>query len=210
MSGNGQWLSEGMKRPPATIELGRRTLRTRRTKMIEQPILRPGFPVDPIPAPREKARRLMLATSIAIEGLVDTAPDGVDSRLANCLYMSQADLIIIGTACSRPLLLREAADISAAAGKDVLVVRADEGRAQGSFDVKLAGSETSLCAYRMWMLRPSEAAWLVPVAGKGRCVRLSPLGLEANDAAPFATGWERRKGLAHAREFLSIATQGWF
>jgi hypothetical protein len=178
--------------------------------MIEQPVLRPGFRVDPIPAPRERARRLMLATSIAIEGLVDTAPDGVDPRLANCLYMSQADLIIVGTACSRPLLLREAADISAAAGKDVLIVRADEGRAYASFDVKRACSETVLCAYRMWMLRPSEAAWLVPVAGEGRYLRLSPFGVEFHDMAPFATEWERRKGLAHAREFLSIAVQGWF
>lgn len=182
----------------------------KRTKMIEQPVLRPGFRVDPIPAPREKARRLMLATSIAIEGLVDSAPNLVDPRLANCLYMSQADLIIVGTACSRPLLLREAADISAAAGKDVLIVRADEGRAYASFDVKRAGADTVLCAYRMWMLRPSEAAWLVPVAGEGCHLLLSPLGVELHHAAPFATDWERRKGLAHEREFLSVATQGWF
>lgn len=182
----------------------------KRIKMIEQPVLRPGFPVDPIPAPREKARRLMLAASMAIEGLVDTTPHGIDPRLANCLYMSQADLIIVGTACSRPLLLREAADISAAAGKDVLIVRADEGPAYASFDVKRAGPEKVLYAYRMWMLRPSEAAWLVPVAGKGGHVRLSPLGLELHGAAPFATDWERRKGLAHAREFLSVAVQGWF
>jgi hypothetical protein len=178
--------------------------------MIEQPVLRAGFHVDPIPAPREKVRRLMLATSLAIEGLVDTAPEEVDPRLANCIYMSQADLIIVGTACSRPLLLREAADISAAADKDVLIARAEEGRAYASFDVKRAGSETVLCAYRMWMLRPSEAAWLVPVAGEGRYVRLSPLGMEPHDSAPFTTDWERRKGLAHARMFLSVAVQGWF
>jgi hypothetical protein len=124
--------------------------------------------------------------------------------------MCQADLIIVGTACSPPLLLREAADISAAAGKDVLIVRADEGGAYASFDVKRAGSRTVLCAYRMWMLRPSEAAWLVPIAGEGRYVRLSPLGMEVHDVAPFPTDWERRKGLAHAREFLSVAVQRWF
>lgn len=175
-----------------------------------QPYLRPGFPVDMIPAPREKVRLLMQATSVIVEGLVDPEPGRTDPRLANCLYMNQAGLIIAGTACRRPLMFREAADISAAADLDVLIVRSDEGEAYATFDLKRAGFDRILCAYRMWMPRPSEAAWLVPTAGEGQHVRITPLGLEVHAAAPFATDWEYRKGLAHAREFLSVAVQGWF
>lgn len=178
--------------------------------MNYQPYLRPGFPVDPVPAPRVQVKRLMLATSVVIEGLVDHQPDRTDPRLANCLYMNQAGVIIMGTACRRPMMLREAADISAAADQDVLVVRPDESADYATFDLKRADFDPILCGYRMWMTWPSEGAWLIPAAGEEQHVRMTPIGLEVHDRAPFISDWERRKGLAHAREFLSTAVQGWF
>lgn len=178
--------------------------------MNYQPYLRPNFPVEPVPEPRAKVKRLMIATSVVIEGLVDHQPGRTDPRLANCLYMNQAGVIIAGTACRRPMMLREAADISAAADQDVLVVRPDESTAYATFDLKRADFDTMLCGYRMWMTWPSESAWLIPTAGEMEHVRMTPVGLEVHDKAPFANDWERRKGLAHATEFLSVAVQGWF
>lgn len=178
--------------------------------MNYQPYLRPGFPVDPVPAPRVKVRRLMTATSVVIEGLVDSRPDRTDPRLANCLYMSQAGVIIMGTVCRRPMMLREAADISAASGHDVLVVRSDESSDYATFDLKRAGVDRMLCGYRMWMMWPSERAWLLPTAGEEQYVQITPLGLEVHAEAPFASDWERQKGFTHAKEFLSVAVQGWF
>jgi hypothetical protein len=156
------------------------------------------------------ARRLMLATSMVVDGPVDLNPERSDKRLVHCLYMGQASLIIVGTACRRPLLLREVAKINAAANLDVVLVRAEDNAAQATFDLKLVGEKRMLCAYRMWMPRPSEAAWLVPTAGEDRYIRLTPLGLEARSAAPFADEAERHIGLVRGAEFLSVAVQGWF
>ena len=126
--------------------------------MNYQPYLRPDRPADPVPEPRIAARRLMLATSLAVDGPVDLHPERSDKRLVHCLYMWQASLIIAGTARRRPMLLREAARMNAAASLDVIVVRAEDNTGKATFDIKLVGEERTLCAYRMWMPRPSEAA----------------------------------------------------
>lgn len=178
--------------------------------MHYQPFLRPGFPVDPLPEPRIKVRRLMQATALALEGLIDTRPGEVDQRLEHCLYAPQASVIIAGTSCPRPLLLREAADVSAAANLDVLIVRGQDNTAKATFDVKKAGMGDMFCAYRLWMPRPSEAGWLIPAAGEDLFVRITPLGLEIYDRAPFADSAERHVGLVRGAEFLSVAVKGWF
>ncbi len=177
--------------------------------MNYQPYLRPGFPVDPIPEPQVRVRRLMQATALTVEGLVETRPGRVDPRLEHCLDMPQANLVIAGTRCRWPLLVREALDVSAASDRDVLIVRGDE-EAQATFDLKKADVDGMLCAYRMWMARPSEAAWLIPTSEEERFIRITALGLEVADRAPYADSQERRVGLVRAAEFLSVAVQGWF
>lgn len=178
--------------------------------MNYQPYLKPGVAVDVVPAPREKVPHLMIATALVVEGLINDRPGRTDARLTNSLYMSQASLIILGTACQRPLMLREAADVSLASELDVLVVRSGDRPRDTSFDLKRAGGGDVLCAYRMWMGRPSAAAWLIPTAGEGPYVRVTPLGLQTEDAAPFDNDFDRRAGLARGRDFLSIPGQGWF
>src|SRR5690242_3405335 len=115
--------------------------------MHYQPYLRPGFPVDPLPEPRAKVRRLMQATAMVVEGLVDTEVGTVDPRLEHCLYMPQARLLVSGTGCRRPLLLREAVDVSVAADLDVLLVRSDDGGRQPTFDLKKPDIECCFCSY---------------------------------------------------------------
>ncbi len=178
--------------------------------MNYQPVIRPGIPLDPVPEPRTVIRRLMLATSLVVDGPLETKPERFDPRLTNWLYMPQASLLIGGTGCGRPLLLREAADMSAAAELDVLIVRTGDHPDQVSFDFQATRADRPLCAYRMWMPRPSEAAWLIPSAGEERFLRLTPLGLEIVEQAPFADADERHLGLTRGKEFLSVATKGWF
>ena len=178
--------------------------------MHYQPYIRPGFLLDPIPEPRVRVQRLMQATALIVEGLVEVQPGRVDPRLEHCLYLPQAGMIVAGTSCRRPLLLREALDLSAASSLSVLVVRGEEDVTQATFDLKLVDIDRLFCAYRMWMPRPSEAAWLVPTAGEERYVRITPLGFEVTEKAPYADGSERHIGLVRAAEFLSVATHGWF
>lgn len=178
--------------------------------MNYQPVLRPGIPLDPMPEPRTVVRRLMLATSLVVDGPLETHPERFDPRLANCLYMPQASLIIGGTGCERPLLLREAADMSAAAGLNILIVRTGDTPDRVTFDFLRAGEDRVLCVYRMWMPRPSQGAWLIPSAGEEQFLRLTPLGVEVFDHTPFADAGERHLGLVRAAEFLSVAVKGWF
>lgn len=177
--------------------------------MNYQPHLKPGVAVHGVPAPREKVRQLMIATAVVVEGLINDQPGHIDRRLANCLYMSQASLIIMGTACRRPLMLREALDISLASEMDVVVVRSADRPNDISFDVTLGG-RAPLCALRMWMGQPSASAWLIPSAGDSPFIRVTPLGLEIHCAAPFVDEFERHAGLARGRDFLSVPEQGWF
>jgi hypothetical protein len=163
-----------------------------------------------MPEPRTAVRRLMLATSLVVDGPLETQPERFDPRLTNCLYMPQASLIIAGTGCERPLLLREAADMCAAAGLDILIVRTGDTPDRATFDYQKVGEDRALCVYRMWMPRPSEAAWLIPSAGEAQFLRLTPLGVEVFDRAPYADAGERHLGLVRGKEFLSVATKGWF
>jgi hypothetical protein len=178
--------------------------------MNYQPLLRLGIPLEPVPEPRALVRRLMLGTSLVVDGPVETKPERFDPRLANCLYMPQASLLIVGTGCGRPLLLPEATQMSAAAQLDVPIVRTGGDPDQVSFDFQATGADRPLCAYRMWMPRPSEAAWLIPSAGEERFLHLTSLGLEIVERAPFADAHERRRGLIRGKEFLSVAVKGWF
>jgi hypothetical protein len=177
--------------------------------MNYQPMLRLGIHAGRVPEPRTRVRRLMLATSFIIDGPLETEPERFDAAFANCLYMPQASLLILGTGCGRPLLLPEASDLGAAASLDVLTVREGDNPDHVSFDFQQVGGQPPLCAYRMWMARPSGEAWLIPATGEASFVRLTPLGLEVGGSAPFSDAVERRLGLIRSKEFLSVAVKGW-
>jgi hypothetical protein len=178
--------------------------------MNYQPQRRPDISLEPLPEPSICVHRLMLATSLVVDSPFERESERFAPALANCLYMPAASLLIGGTGCRRPLLLREAADISAATSLDVLIVRTIDNSDEASFDMQIAGEGRRLCAFRMWMPRPSEAAWLIPTGGEEVFVRLTSLGLEVTDRVPFIDQAERHIGLLRGQEFLSVAVKGWF
>lgn len=172
--------------------------------------LRPAL-VNPIPAGRLQIRRMMLATSLLIDGPVDQNPERLQPYLANTLLMPNAHLLIGGSLCRRPLVLREFANVCRAAQQDGVLVRLRHvDSADVSFDVKIAGDDRMLCAYILWMPRLAESAWLIPTAGSLPSVRLDPSGLEISDLPPFDCAAEKARGIQHASEYLSIALLGWF
>lgn len=180
--------------------------------MSEQMELIPGFFVDPIPKPHVQVHRLMLATSLLVDGRLDTEPETFHPYLRNCFLAPDAGIVIAGTRCPRPLMLREVVDIANAVQRDAVVVRLGNPFKHGdvTFDVHMFGSECSNVAYRMWMPQPTGAAWLVPTAGEEIYIRLDPAGFDSGEHAPFADEFDRHRGLVWASEFLSVATKGWF
>ena len=177
---------------------------------VHQTDLRPAF-VEPIPEPRVQIQRMMLAASMLIDGSVDTNPGRFQRYLANTFLMPHAAVVIGGTICRRPLVLREFADVCRPSGLDGILVRLpDEPTSAVTFDVKVAGDDRMLCAYRLWMPQPSGAAWLVPSAGSAPYVRFDPVGIELGDVAPFSSDSDRDAGCKFGAEFIAIATKGWF
>lgn len=179
--------------------------------MVYQSDLRPAF-VAPIPEPREQAKRLMLATALLVDGFLERDPKRFQPYLENCFLMPEAGLIVGGTFCGRPVVLREFADVCRASELDGILVRFPEEAepARATFDIKQAHNDRMLCVYRLWLEQPGGSAWLIPTAGSGPFVRLDPLGLEIGDRAPFDCEIERYRGCKFGAEFLSVATQGWF
>lgn len=177
---------------------------------VHQTDLRPAF-VEPIPQPRALIQRTMRATSLLIDGPVDTRPDRFQGYLANTFLMPQAAVVIGGTMCRRPLVLREFADVCRPSSLDGVLVRLHDEQASAiTFDVKAAGDDRMLCAYLLWMPQPSGPAWLVPSAGSGPFVRFDPLGIEIAENAPFASKLDRHAGCNFGADFIAIATKGWF
>ncbi|WP_343345895.1 hypothetical protein WJT74_01205 [Sphingomicrobium sp. XHP0239] len=171
---------------------------------------RPDF-VDPIPEPRELVKRLMLATAIVIDGYLDQEPEAHHPWLENCFLAPEAGIIIAGTGCRRPLLLREVGHVADAVSRDAIIVRStDQPRPHlATFDVKIAGMSRMLCGYFLWRPQPSGDAYLIPSVGDGPHVRLDRKGMELVNEPPFDDEVERYRGIQWGSELLSVASTGW-
>jgi hypothetical protein len=177
---------------------------------VYQTDFRPAW-VEPIPAPRIQIQRMMLATAMCVDGFVDCDPGRLQRYLSGTYLMPDAHLLLAGTLCRRPLVIREFADVCRAADLDGIIVRLlDERVSAVTFDVMQARSDRMLCVYRLWLSQPAGAAWLVPTVGEGPYVRVDPLGLEFAAEPPFSCEVDRYRGCRFGAEFMAIATQGWF
>lgn len=169
-----------------------------------------GLELDPIPPAPEQLRRLMLATTIMVDGHVEPMPERWHPALENSLVMPLAGLILVGTRCVRPLMIREIQNIVNAVGRDALIVRASDTPKHATYDVLLQGVNKPFLGYRLWIAPLSGSTWLVPSAGETTHIRLGTFGLEVITQAPFLDEIERHRGLVHANELLCVAAQGWF
>jgi hypothetical protein len=178
---------------------------------VYQTDFRPAW-VDPIPEPRIQIQRMMLATATCVDGFVDTNPGRIQPYLRGTYLMPDAHILLAGTLCRRPVVMREFADVCRAADLDGIIVRLlDERVSVPTFDVKQAGNDRMLCVYWLWIRQPGGVAWLVPTAGEnGPYVRLDPLGLGFVDQPPFDDDVDRHRGCRFGTEFMAVATQGWF
>ncbi|QHL91625.1 hypothetical protein GVO57_13495 [Sphingomonas changnyeongensis] len=164
----------------------------------------------PAPTPRKLVRRLMDAAALTIGGPVLRDAGIEDPRLANCLIMPLARLLICGTACHAPLLHYEAGMLQKLIDLDALIVRPDAGH-EAVFDIRLRGDGAWHCGYRLWLETADAGVWLVPPEGQGRCFLIGKQGIEASDHGPFAHDERvRQQGHARARLLLAVARQGWY
>ena len=175
---------------------------------ITQPVA--GCELSPVPSTCLHVRRLMLAMSQLIGGHLETAPENWNPALKHTLLMPLAELIMIGTRCDRPLLVREADQLSQLIGYDCLIVRAATMPCQATFDLIMRGPVRPLLGYRLWVAPVSGSCWLIPTAGERTYLRLGAFGIEQVNCAPFVDAGERDRGTRQATEVLTVAAKGWF
>ena len=165
------------------------------------------YPIPPVP---EQLQRLMLATTLMIDGHVEPMPERWHPALENSLVMPLAGLIVVGTRCARPLMIREIQNIANAVGRHAIIVRASDTPKHATFDAILHGVNKPFLGYRLWIAPLSGSTWLVPSAGESTHIRLGTFGLEVINQPPFLDEMERHRGVQHAAQLLSVAVQGWF
>lgn len=165
-----------------------------------------------IPPPHATIRQLMLSISMLVAGPVDTSPHRSDSALKNCIDMPEARLLLTGTRCQRPLLTREVNAAVRSTRRDAIVVRlgGERGSDRVSFDVHVFGAGIPLLAYRLWMTQSCSSAWLIPTICDQPFIRLDPAGLDMQDDPPFVDEVDRHRGIVRAKQYLSVALDGWF
>ena len=156
--------------------------------LLERPLA--AEPLLPLTSQAVKNR--MLALAGAIGGPVDPAPAAREPRLAGCLAMPFANLLLAGTSCRRPLLFPEGAALSSITDLNLILVRHDAERGT-TYDLRLNGQKGWLCRYQAWQIEGD--LWLVPDAGTTPSVRVTAWGLELCNEPPFADADERTCGL---------------
>jgi hypothetical protein len=157
---------------------------------------RPILGAEPLPTPSWPVLRRMEALAAAIDGPIDPAPGTRDPRFVGCLLLWQADLLIAGTSCRRPLVFAEAERLAQYSGRDLVLLRYDADRGT-TFDLYLQTRAAWLVRYQAW--RRDGDLWFVPDVTTAPFVRAGMFGLELEDAAPFADAEDRARGLNHGR-----------
>ena len=169
-----------------------------------------GLDLEPIPPVPEQLQRLMLATTLMVDGHVEPMPERWHPALEHSLVMPLAGLILVGTRCARPLMIREVQKIANAVERDAVIVRASDTPKHATYDVLMHGVNKPFLGYQLWIAPLSGSTWLIPSAGETTHIRLGAFGLEVINQPPFLDEIERHRGVRHATELLSVAVQGWF
>ena len=136
-------------------------------------------------------------------GLVTVETARFDQRIRGGFFENEdAEVVVIGTSCERPLFYHECEVLAQFSRKDIVLLRFDplEGV---SFDVLLEGSQAWQCNYLAWR-RDAGDFWLIPAHTEGPFFRLSEKGLETFQGAPYESGYQRYAGIIRAIETPSF------
>lgn len=169
-----------------------------------------GQDLDLLPPVNIQVKRLMLATTSLVDGYVQTMPEQWHPALENSMLLPLAGIMLVGTRCDRPLMIREVQNIARAVERDAIIVRACDGRQHATFDVIMHSIARPFLGYRLWVDRMSGSSWLVPAAGEPTHIQIGMFGLAASPHEPYFDEGDRQRGIKYANEFLSLAAQGWF
>ena len=149
-----------------------------------------------MPPTSRRVLNRMGALAEAIGGGIDRDAGRHDPLLGGTIVLPEANLVIAGTNCRRPLLLPEALLIAQASMHDVVMLRFDVDRG-ASFDLFLREGRDVKCCHFAWRSRGSDL-WFIPASGEGTCIRASRQGLILEKWPPFVVPEQREAGIIRA------------
>ena len=154
-----------------------------------------------VPVPRATILQEMSLLARSIGRPVEIA-NGV-SRDAVGFLIPDFALLLLGTACWRPLLCEEAQEIGEQHQLNVAILRSDDrdflGSKATSLDLLLIGSKAWLSRLKPWRRTVSDDLWFAPIQGEGKAVRLSSGLMAISPRAPFTSLFEREYGFEIAQ-----------
>lgn len=162
-----------------------------------------------IPAPRPRIAARIDHLAELIGGDLEPLYCGRYNLLVGA-RLPQARIIILGTACGRPLLLEEARNLQAISGEDVIVLRLEENQAGDgvfTFDFLATASRECLEEGSLWAEQPGAPLWL------GRRIHFSPwvrLAADGAQASPAPTNDHQllQRGFDVGRVLLPVSGSG--
>lgn len=160
----------------------------------------------PVPRPRIAARIDDLAELIG--GGSDPLYSGPYNSLVGA-RLPQARIIILGTACRRPLLWEEARELQEITGDNVLVLRLEEICADDAFTFDLfdAGSRECVPDLSLWAHGDGSSPWLAPSVRSALWVQLLIDGVRTS-TPPSDNPAVLQKGFEVARAILPASGSG--
>ena len=165
-----------------------------------------------IPVPRPAVLQEMGALASSIGNAIDLASPASTADTVGYLVPDFA-LLVLGTACWRPLLCEEAQEIGQEHQLNVAIVRGDDrdflGNIVSTLDILLMGSQTWLSRLRPWRRTAADDLWFAPVQGEGRAIRLSAGLLALSPRAPFSSLFEREYGFEVAQTVARDRSDKW-
>lgn len=155
-----------------------------------------GEPLLPRTTQRTRNR---FGSLVIASGLAGVDLPTMNERVASGFFADPAaGVVLTATSCNRPLFHRECEALAKFTQMDLVLLRFDP-LVGASFDILLDGSCHWLCNYLAWR-RVGDALWLVPSHTAGPFFRLSSVGLEAFESAPYESGYQRYAGIIRSIE----------
>ena len=159
-----------------------------------------------MPPTTQRVVNRMGALGEAIGGAIDLNVGRHVPLLGGTMVLPEANLVIAGTNCRRPLLFHEAQLIAQTWLRDVVLLRFDADRG-ASFDILLREGRDVLCGYLAWRQRGGDL-WFIPAAGEGTFIRATRQGMICEKRPPFDLSEQRETGIIRAIHLPSLEGGG--
>lgn len=157
--------------------------------------------------PAYDTKEKMMALAALIDVPIEIWPARTGVLPAGCWWLPQAQLVLCGTACARPMLFDECGRSRTATALSGPIVRDQSAAALHTrYTFDLWHESRWHVRHLLWILE-GGSGWPIPHLGGGPYLRLSQWGPDHTDVAPFSDLQDRFAALDRAADYLASFTR---